>query len=337
MKVRTRGKTTGEAIMKVIHYENEISSVAKGCVLTIGNFDGVHMGHQQIIEIAKKAAASNNVELVAMTFCPHPVAVLYPEKSPGVLTPIELKTSLLQRYGVDCLIILKSTVELLSLSAEDFVDLLVVGAVEPTLLVEGHDFNFGSGRSGNVERLQQLGSEKGFEVTVVEPVKTILPDGQNVRVSSTMIRKLLETGDVKAVNTALARPYRLIGKVEAGRGKGKQIGFPTANLDSPSQIIPADGVYAGFVEVGDDCESVAGSNQRIPAALSLGRAATFETDLPQLLEAHLLSENVPDLVGKWLAMDFVERLRGQIKFDNEEKLAEQIAKDCEKARCCLAE
>jgi len=322
--------------MQIVHCETDITNVTKGCVLTIGNFDGVHVGHKEIIDIAKKAATAKNTELLAMTFCPHPVAVLHPEKSPGVLTPIELKTHLLAKCGIDCLIILKSTVELLGLSAEDFIQRLIVNAVQPTLLVEGHDFNFGSNRSGNVEMLQQLGNEKGFEVTVVEPVKTTLPDGQTVRVSSTMIRKLLETGDVKAVAAALARPYRLIGRVVAGRGKGKQIGFPTANLSSPGQIIPAEGVYAGFVEIADDCKSVSGSNQHIPAALSVGRAATFETDHPQLLEAHLLIEKVPDLIGKWLAMDFVERLRGQIKFDTEAQLADQIAKDCEKTKKILA-
>jgi len=322
--------------MQVIHFETDIRDMTRGCVLTIGNFDGVHVGHQQIIGIAKKTANDKGTALAVMTFYPHPVTILHREKSPGVLTPIELKKHLLSKYGVDCLIILNSTAELLALPPEDFVNRLVGKAVRPTLVVEGHDFNFGARRSGNVETLQRLGNDKGFEVIVVEPVKITLPNGQTPRVSSTMIRKLLETGQVEAVATALARPYRVLGRVVPGRGKGKQLGFPTANIKSIGQIIPADGVYAGFVEIGPDCDAVCAATEQIPAALSLGSAATFETDLLQLLEAHLMIKNVPDLVGKWLAMDFVAKLRNQIKFETETQLAEQIAKDCKNAKQILA-
>jgi riboflavin kinase/FMN adenylyltransferase len=159
---------------------------------------------------------------------------------------------------------------------------------------------------------------------------------RDVRVSSTLIRELLEGGDVAGAAAAMGRVYRLLGQVIAGRGKGRQLGFPTANLESVGQIIPAEGVYAGFVETGDELEAVCETNQRIAAALSVGRAATYGSGQPQLIEAHLLTEGVGPLAGKWMGMDFVERLRGQQKFESEKALSAQIAKDCSKASAILA-
>jgi len=134
----------------------------------------------------------------------------------------------------------------------------------------------------------------------------------------------------------LGRPYRLIGKVIPGHGKGKQLGFPTANLEPAQQIIPAEGVYAGFVETGDSKEEICATKQKIPAALSIGRAETFSPDHPLSVEAHILKNNISDLSGKWLAMDFIERIRSQEKFETETQLSEQIAKDCEKTKNLLA-
>jgi len=317
--------------MKVIETLPEVEKVEKGCVLTIGNFDGVHIGHQQILTAAKKTAAQKQAELVVMTFEPHPVAVLQPEKRPGVLTPLNLKTYLLDEFEVDGLLILESTPELLSLSPQDFTERFLVKGIQPSILIEGQDFNFGSQRSGNINRLQQLGAEMGFEVFVVEPEIIKLSTGETVRVSSTMIRNLLETGSVADAALALSRPYRLIGRVVPGHGRGKQLGFPTANLQPLQQIIPAEAVYAGFVQTGDTEKDVCPTKERIPAALSIGRAQTLAADRPRLVEAHLLIKNVPELIGKWLAMDFVKHIRSQIKFDSEKELSKQIAKDCEKA------
>ena len=322
--------------MKVIETLPEVEKLEKGCVLTIGNFDGVHIGHQQILTAAKKAAAQNQTHLVVMTFEPHPVAVLRPEKSPNVLTPLKLKTCLLADFAADCLVVLKSTPELLSLSPQDFTGKFLVKAIQPNILVEGPDFNFGSQRRGNINKLQQLGAEKGFEVCVIEAKTIQLSTGRTVRVSSTMIRNLLEAGNVADAALALSRPYRLIGRVIPGHGKGKQLGFPTANLQPLQQIIPAEGVYAGYVQLGDTEENVCPKRERIPAALSIGRAQTLAADRPRLVEAHLLIENVPELIGKWLAMDFVKRLRNQKKFETESELAAQIKKDCKRAKNILA-
>jgi riboflavin kinase/FMN adenylyltransferase len=322
--------------MKIIEKTSDLDKLPTGCVLTIGNFDGVHLGHQHILSAARKAARKKQAQLLAMTFDPHPVAVLHPEKSPGVLTTMPLKGQYLSQLGVDCLIVLKSTPELLGLSAEHFLRRFLLEHIQPGVVIEGRDFNFGYRRSGNIDILQQLGAEKGFEVCIIEAKNVKLSTGQTVRVSSTVIRNLLEAGAVTDAARALGRPYRLIGRVVPGHGKGKQLGFPTANLQPTSQIIPAESVYAGYVEIGETSEHVCEAHGKIPAALSIGRAPTLSSDRPQMVEAHLLIENVPELTGKWLALDFIRHLRSQIKFKTKKELTEQIQKDCENASKSLA-
>jgi riboflavin kinase/FMN adenylyltransferase len=207
--------------MKIIETISELSKAAEGCVLTIGNFDGVHIGHREILAAAGQAASARATELVVMTFEPHPVAVLHPEKAPGVLTPLAIKKHLLAECGVDSLIVLEDSRELLSLSPEDFVGRFLVENIRPSIVVEGDDFNFGAGRAGGIDTLQKLGAEKGFRVSVVGARKIELSTGQIVRVSSTMVRLMLESGHVADAAAALGRPYRLIERIIPGRGIGK--------------------------------------------------------------------------------------------------------------------
>jgi len=322
--------------MKIIETTSDFEKIKPGCILSIGNFDGVHIGHQVILTTAKQTASQKNAELIALTFEPHPVAILHPEKAPGVLTPLKLKTHLLAKYGVDCLIVLKDSAELLNLSPADFVDQFLTRTIQPEVIVEGESFNFGSGRTGSAHTLYNLGKEKGFDVVVIDTKEVKLSIGQAVKVSSTMIRNLLESGKVADAAIALTRPYRLIGRVVPGCGKGKQLGFPTANLAPAQQTIPAEGVYAGFIAIGDSEERVCSVEEKIPAAVSIGRSSTYGSDKPLAIEAHLLIENVGDLVDKWMAMDFIERTREQIKFETESQLADQIAKDCQNAKQLLA-
>ncbi|MHC4889362.1 MAG: adenylyltransferase/cytidyltransferase family protein, partial [Planctomycetota bacterium] len=202
----------------------ELVKVEKGCVLTIGNFDGVHLGHQEILIAARQIAAKRGAELVVMTFEPHPLAVLHPHKRPGILTSLALKKRLLAQFGVDSLLVLKSTLELLSLSPEDFVERFIVKNIQPGVVVEGESFNFGCGRGGGVRTLQQLGAAKGFDVSVVGAKEVELSTGQTVTISSTLIRNMLESGRAADAALALGRPYRLIGQVVPGCGKGKQLG-----------------------------------------------------------------------------------------------------------------
>jgi len=321
--------------MRILETMRDLEKTEKGCVLTIGNFDGVHLGHQEILAAAGRIAQERTAELVAMTFEPHPVAILHPEKAPGVLTPLELKTHLLAECGVDCLIVLQDSRTLLNLSPEDFMSRFLVENVRPSVVVEGDDFNFGLRRTGNIDTLQKLGTEKGFEVSVVGSKKITLSTGQTVRVSSTIIRYMLESGHVADAAAVLGRPYRLIEKIIPGRGIGKKLGFPTLNMKKPTQVVPAEGVYAGFVQIGQTIEDILASEERIPAVYSIGQARTFGQEFPVLIEAHLLIENVGGLIGKYMAMDFIQRIRSQHKFKTPEDLSKQIAKDCEKAKQIL--
>jgi riboflavin kinase/FMN adenylyltransferase len=321
--------------MEIIETTRDLEAVEKGCVLTIGNFDGVHLGHQQVLTAAKQTALKKRVELIAMTFEPHPVSVLRPEKGLRVLTPLKLKKHLLAEFALDYLIVLKDSSELFNLSPQDFIEQFLVKRIQPAIVVEGEDFHFGVGRGGNIHTLRNLGAEKGFMVSVIESKAAKLSIGRAVKISSTMIRNLLETGKVADAAVALGRPYRLIGQIVPGHGKGKQLGFPTANLGPTGQIIPAEGVYAGFVDTADNEEQVCAAKEKIPAAFSIGRSTTYGPDNRLMVEAHLLTENVSDLLGKWMAMDFARHIRSQKKFDSEKELADQIAKDCKKAKQIL--
>jgi riboflavin kinase/FMN adenylyltransferase len=321
--------------MQIIETLEKIESELKGCCLTIGNFDGVHLGHKKIIAAACKTAEKfGNCPVAAMTFDPHPVAILHPEKTPQVLTPLPLKKALLEAAGIDYLIVLKDSYELLTLSPADFVDDFLMKTVLPKSVIEGDDFHFGYGRSGGAQILRQLGKERGFDVVVIESEEINL-DGNPTKISSTLIRYLLQAGKVAVAAKALGRPYRLVGKVIKGRGKGAHLGFPTANIDPHEQIIPAEGVYAGFVSVAESIEKLCKLNQQTPAVFSLGRAKTFISAHPLLIEAHILDGVVENLYNKCLAMDFVDFIRCQQIFKTEEKLKEQIAKDCQKAEGAL--
>ena len=321
--------------MKTLKTISDFEKIEKGCVLTIGNFDGVHLGHREILAAAGQIAQERAVELVAMTFEPHPVAILHPDRAPGVLTPLPLKMHLLEKCGVDVLILLEDNRQLLNLSPEDFVNRFIVDNIQPSVVVEGHDFNFGRHRAGNIDTLRELGSEKGFEVCVIGPKEIKLSTGQTVRVSSTLIRYMLESGHVADAAAALGRPYRLVEKIIPGRGIGKKLGFPTLNMKRPTQVIPAEGVYAGFVKIGETVEEVLVCGEKIPAVYSIGQARTYGEEFLLLIEAHLLIENVGDLVGKYMAMDFVQRIRSQHKFKTPEELSAQIAKDSQKAKQIL--
>jgi len=321
--------------MKILKTISDLRQVKKGCVLTIGNFDGIHIGHQAILTTSKKAASQRKAELVVMTFDPHPAAVLYPQRGPAVLTPLPLKKHLLAQLAVDYHFIVKTTRHLLDLSPPDFVRQFLVKYMQPGVVVEGESFNFGLNRSGSVHTLQKLAASCGFEVVMVEAKEVKLSTGEFVKVSSTIIRDLLANGRVADAVVALGRPYRLIERIVPGRGKGKKLGFPTANMKPPRQIIPAEGVYAGFVEVADTLNELLSSGRKIPAAFSIGRHGLRGDDSSFLIEAHLLMDNVGRLYGKWLAMDFVTRLRRQRKFKTDKALAAQIAMDCKMAKRIL--
>ncbi len=323
--------------MKIVQTISQFQHIPKGCVLTIGNFDGVHAGHQEILAVAREAAETNDTELIAMVFDPHPVAILHPEMAPGVLSPLDIKKYFLADCGVDKVIVLRTNRKLLALSPEKFVDRFLIEHIRPSVVVEGDDFNFGAGRAGNIDTLKKLITDKGFEVRVIKPKKTKLSTGQTVRVSSTMIRYMLEGGHVADAATALGRPYRIAERIISGRGVGIKLGFPTLNMKKPKQVIPVEGVYAGFVKIGEFMDDALKSKEKIPAVYSIGQARTYGDDFPLLIEAHLLIKDVGDLIGHYMTMDFIEHIRNQHKFKTPEDLSKQIAQDCHQTRKILAE
>jgi riboflavin kinase/FMN adenylyltransferase len=322
--------------MKILRTASELGQLPPGCVLTIGNFDGVHIGHRQNIKVARDIASLENKSLAVMTFEPHPVAILHPEKAPGVLTPLPLKIGLLEKCSVDYLIVLRDTASLLRLTPFDFVDKFLLKDVRPAALIEGEDFNFGANREGNIDTLKEMLRPRGVNIIIV-PAKTVkLPSGQSIRVSSTTIRYMLQSGHVADAAALLGRFYRVIGRVVAGRGKGRQIGYPTLNMQLPFQILPQQGVYAGFVRLGDSEEDVCTFDEHQDAVFSIGQARTFTDEPPLLIEAHLLNPGTDKLSAKWMAMDFVKFIRPQHKFDSLDDLAGQITKDCVSAKNILS-
>lgn len=322
--------------MQIIEDHRDLSSLSKGMVLTIGNFDGVHRGHQSILTTARQIARDRQTQLAVMTFDPHPAAILYPDKAPGILTPIEMKTFLLESLSVDLLIVVKDSQKLMNLSPGQFVDEFLMDHLCPSVMVEGPDFNFGYGRSGDIETLREFGTSRRFDVVEV-PFVEVDVKGQEgpSKCSSSATRRMLQEGRPSRAAQILGRPFRLLGKTIPGRGVGAKLGFPTANIEPTEQVIPAEGVYAGYVVVGDCLEDVAFGGLRRPAAISIGRAKTFLSDNPLLLEAHLLEDNVEDLRGKWLGLDFMRFIRHQQRFESKDHLKEQIQKDCGKALNCL--
>ncbi|NOX59882.1 MAG: bifunctional riboflavin kinase/FAD synthetase [Planctomycetes bacterium] len=291
------------------------------CVLTIGNFDGVHVGHQRILATARKKATERKVPLAVLTFEPHPLAILHPNHPPERISTPERKLKLLEKYDADVAVVAQSCPSLLQIEAETFIETVIVARFRPTAIVEGHNFGFGKGRRGNGETLQEFASRWDYEVEIVEPVMQVQDDGAEVRVSSSLVRKLLNQGNAQAATKALGRPFELTGTVVEGSKRGREIGFPTANLLIEHQLVPAEGVYAGSTEV---------DGEHRACAISIGTTPTFDGQTRQV-EAHLLDFS-GDLYGRVLHLRFNRRVREQIKFDSIEALISQIQTDVNKIR-----
>lgn len=311
--------------MRVYRGVAGIDDALRGAVLTVGNFDGVHLGHQRILRTARALAHVSSSAVVAMTFEPLPLAILRPDAAPLRLTPWDEKLAQLQRAGADAVVRLDADWPLLSLSAEDFVREILVKRIHPSYIVEGPNFGFGRGRAGNVDTLRMLASRGGFQVRDVEPYRLELADDGLVAVSSTLIRRLVAAGRVEDAAKCLGRPYALAGQVVHGAGEGRKMGYPTINLEVREQLIPAEGVYAGWAEV-------AGMHR--PAAISVGTRPTLGGGA-LVVEAFVLEES-----GDWYAstarLEFVARLRDQRKFASREDLTRQITQDIEQVRALTA-
>ena len=286
-------------------------------LVVIGVFDGVHKGHQQILNRAKELAGGEKI--IALTFDPHPTTVFAPERAPSLLTTLADRVELLKIHNADQVAVIKFTKKFAAVSPQDFVKNVLVDQLEATKVVVGKDFTYGYKAAGNIETLRQSGKELGFEVIALE----LIDEGDH-KISSTRIRTYLVEGKVEVARELLSRPHRLDGVVVHGEKRGREIGYPTANLgDLEGQTIPADGVYAGWLTVGID---------RWPAAISIGTNPTFEGVRARQVEAYALDQVGLDLYDKKATIEFGWRLRDTLKFDGLDPLLEQMAKDCSRAR-----
>lgn len=286
--------------------------------VAIGKFDGVHAGHRAVIARLENAAAATGSRSVAVTFDRNPLAIIRPDRCPENVVTVERKLELLGELGLDATLVLTFDEELAARSAEDFVVDILVGALQVSTVLVGQDFRFGNRGAGTPELLREMGPRYGFSVEVVDDV--YLP-GSERRVSSSWIRELLMEGDVASAATVLGRYPDVRGEVVHGLKRGRELGFPTANLSTiVDAFVPADGVYAGWLVDHD-------TGIRHPSAISVGTNPTFDDVLVRQVEAHVLGETGLDLYGHDVTVEFVDRLRGMVAFEGIEKLMVQMGAD----------
>jgi riboflavin kinase/FMN adenylyltransferase len=291
-------------------------------VVTIGSYDGVHRGHQLIIKHAVDRARELGVPSVVVTFDPHPSEVVRPGSHPPLLAPHHRRAELCADLGVDALLILPFTTEFSKLSPADFVAKVLVDKLHAKAVVEGPNFRFGHKAAGNVDFLREQGETYDFDVEVVELyVSGSAGGGQPF--SSTLTRRLVAEGDVEGAREILGRPHRVEGIVVRGAQRGRELGFPTANVETlPHTAIPADGVYAGWLHV---------AGEAMPAAISVGTNPQFD-GTERTVEAYAIDRVGLDLYGLHVAVDFLAYVRGMAKFDSIEALLEAIADDVKRSR-----
>lgn len=299
------------------------------CVVTLGNFDGVHRGHLAVIEQLKRVGAAHGLPTVAVTFDPHPLAVLSPKTAPELLTPGPLRDDLLRDAGIDGLLVLDFTTEFAQQSPEDFVRATFVRGLDARAVVVGVDSRFGYRNSGDVATLRDLGERFGFEVYAIDDV------GGEVRWSSTRVRGHLEAGEVAEAATILGRPHRVVGTVVHGHHRGRALGYPTANLGPDSLgLVPREGVYAGWLTRTSLPE---GSVDRtMPCAISIGTNPTFDTDDRRTVEAYVLDRDDLELYGEQVMIEFVEHIRPTLKFDSIDELLVAMSDDVDRCREILS-
>jgi len=304
--------------MKVINAANELKAEGKKVCLAIGFFDGVHLGHQQIIRQTIADARQHEAIAVVLTFDKHPNAIVAPDKAPPLIYSLSQKLRAIESLGTDALLLVQFDKKFSGQTGEEFIRNLARGFGKIHSICVGANFVFGYKRSGNVVLLNKLGSEIGFQVHGLSAVSL---DGQVV--SSTRIRETIRAGDFDAANQMLGRTYAISGRVVEGDRLGRKLGFPTANLDAANLILPPNGVYSG-------CTKLNGQFYRV--ALNIGLRPTVASAKPQLrVEAHLLDFN-GDIYGKELEVEIGDKLRGERKFGSPDELRVQIAKDVESVR-----
>jgi riboflavin kinase/FMN adenylyltransferase len=293
----------------------------RGTVVTVGSFDGVHLGHQAVLEEIRARADATDARAVLLTFEPHPLRILRPHLAPAILTTAREKTEILAQSGLDFVVFLRFSRALADYTPRRFVEEILLGRLGVTELVIGHNHAFGRNRSGDAATLQEIGVELGFAVNLVEPVRT-----GDSPISSTRIREAVAGGAVEDARIGLGRPYSFLGKVVRGEGRGRGLGFPTANLlvDAPDKLLPPSGIYAVWANLPTGV---------FPGALHIGPRPTFPGSPPSV-ELYLI-DFTGDLYGEELRVDLIRRLRGVEAFGSAEALVEQMEQDVAEATAVL--
>lgn len=292
----------------------------RGGIVAIGNFDGVHRGHQAMIAQLCRRAREYRTSSVVLTFDPHPISLLRPEHTPPPLSTLERKQELLERCGVDCTIAYPTDHALLQLTPEEFFQRIVVGELAARGMVEGPNFFFGKDRAGDVRTLEAFCREAGMFLDVLAPIESSAG-----MISSSAVRGLLKAGRVREAIELLGHPYQVSGRVVAGAQRGRAIGFPTANLEDVQTLLPSEGVYAGVARVAE---------RTYAAAIHLGPNPTFEDDARKL-EVHLI-DFTGDLYGARLPVEFLCELRGVVRFDSTDALRRQLMEDISRVKTLVS-
>jgi riboflavin kinase/FMN adenylyltransferase len=296
-------------------------------VLTIGNFDGVHLGHRAILDTVIARARDLGGEAVLYTFDPHPRKVLRPDQAPDLLATMDQKIEILREVGLDVLIVEEFDLEFAHTPPEDFVNDYIHRRIAPVEVYVGYDFHFGRDREGSMRLLTETGPLLGFSVTIIPEVTVGDKD-----VNSTRIRELLGHGRVEEAGLLLGRPFSIRGPIVEGMQRGRELGFPTANLASNNEIVPGPGVYVCRVRFLDEGDPQAGAV--LPAVTNVGYRPTFDDGRDLVAEAHVI-DFAGDLYGREVELAFYDQLRPERKFDGPDALCEQIARDVADARAWI--
>ena len=306
--------------MKLIKGTGDVPREFRDAFATIGNFDGVHLGHQFLFKTLIQEARQENRKAVVITFDPHPKKILHPDRRPFYLiTTLEEKIRLIEKQGIDALMVIPFTLEFSETTAGEFVRHILWDTLHIRKILIGHDYTFGKDKAGDESLLSALGHKLGFEVSIINAFKI-----DNTVISSTRLRYAILGGDVKNATAILGRPYNLSGIVIEGSRRGGSLGFPTANIKPVKVLIPANGVYAAVIHMGGN---------RYQGVLNIGVNPTF-ADEKLSIEVHVLDFK-DNIYGKNLDILFIDRIRNEIKFEGPEKLVEQIKQDIDQARTIL--
>lgn len=303
--------------MQIVRNFDEIN-IEKNSALTVGTFDGAHLGHAEIFRLVKSIADENDYASLVVTFDPHPRTVVSENYKLSLLNTFDEKIRILSEFGIDYLVIINFTKSFAEQSSEQFIKNLLVDKLALKHFVIGHDHKFGKDRLGNEEKLREYGDKYDFAVSAVDPVYV-----DDFLISSTNIRSLLENGKLSEANKLLGRNYEFTGKVVSGSTRGKLLGFPTANIatENPNKLIPLKGVYAVRCKLGEE---------PLYGVMNIGTRPTFESEGKLVIEVHLFDFN-RDIYGQDLSIELVNRIRDEVKFNSKEELIYQIEKDKKKA------